>query len=228
MGQPSISRAVDHALKGAPACWLSPQAPFAANISCNHSCAHRLADDDFFNLQDTTIARARPAYITSIPAVAQARGHPPACLGNSARLLSSSGMRPLFSCQRQCETLAACNPAAHPNLTFRARIPEAFKICLAMVARLQPPSSPGHVEVQVPVADLTRASDGSVPAVPMYYLPRGELANATASAGLRFRMLRSNQSSYVNELSHLAYFVAQAALGNKRCSPGCAFALLVP
>ena len=54
-------------------CLPLPQVPFAANISCNHSCAHRLADDDFLNLQDSSIARARPAYITSIPAVAQAR-----------------------------------------------------------------------------------------------------------------------------------------------------------
>lgn len=48
----------------------------------------------------------------------------------------------------------------------------------------------------------------------------GELANATGAQGLRFRLLRSNSTAYVNQLSRFYYVLGQIALGNKRCSPG--------
>ena len=74
--------------------------------------------------------------------------------------------------------------------------------------------------MQVPVADLGRSPNGSVLAAPMVYIPANAIANTTTEYGLRFRILKENSTSYINELSRLYYYVSQIALGNKRCSPG--------
>ena len=74
--------------------------------------------------------------------------------------------------------------------------------------------------MQVPVADLGKSPNGSVLAAPMVYIPANAIANTTTEYGLRFRILKENSTSYINELSRLYYYVSQIALGNKRCSPG--------
>lgn len=72
----------------------------------------------------------------------------------------------------------------------------------------------------MPIADLGRAANGSVLAAPMVYVPNNALANSTTEYGLRFRILKENSTSYINEMSRLYYYVSQMALGSKRCSPG--------
>ena len=54
----------------------------------------------------------------------------------------------------------------------------------------------------------------------MVYVPNNALANSTTEYGLRFRILKENSTSYINEMSRLYYYVSQMALGSKRCSPG--------
>lgn len=75
----------------------------------------------------------------------------------------------------------------------------------------------------MPVADLDRAANGSVLAAPLVYIPPNEVANSTTERGLRFHMLRSNSTAYINELVRLYYYTAQIALGSKACSAGCAY-----
>lgn len=72
----------------------------------------------------------------------------------------------------------------------------------------------------MPIADYDKAADGSQIAAPLYFIPPSEIANSTTERGLRFHLLASNTSSYINELTRLYYYVAQIALGSKRCSAG--------
>ena len=54
----------------------------------------------------------------------------------------------------------------------------------------------------------------------MVFIPNSALANTTTEYGLRFRILKENSTSYINELSRLYYYVSQIAVGNRRCAPG--------
>ena len=45
--------------------WVRVQVPFQNNATCNRSCVYKLVDNAYFNLEDSYIARARPAYITT-------------------------------------------------------------------------------------------------------------------------------------------------------------------
>ncbi len=74
--------------------------------------------------------------------------------------------------------------------------------------------------LQEPIADLSKAANGSVLAAPLVYIPANEVANTTTERGLRFQILRSNSTSYINELVRMYYYTAQIALGNKGCSAG--------
>jgi len=74
--------------------------------------------------------------------------------------------------------------------------------------------------LQVPVADLNIAPNGSVLAAPVVYIPNNALANSTTEYGLRFHILKENTTAYINELTRMYYYVSQIALGSKRCSPG--------
>lgn len=73
---------------------------------------------------------------------------------------------------------------------------------------------------QEPIADLGKAANGSALAAPLLYIPSNEVANSTTERGLRFQMLRSNTTSFINELVRLYYTTSQVALGNKACSAG--------
>ncbi|CAL8470071.1 g9613 [Coccomyxa elongata] len=44
--------------------------PFQNNATCNRTCVYKLVDNDYFNLEDSYIARARPAYIATDPSLA--------------------------------------------------------------------------------------------------------------------------------------------------------------
>lgn len=49
------------------------QVPFQNNATCNRSCVYKLVDNAYFNLEDSYIARARPAYITTDESLAKVR-----------------------------------------------------------------------------------------------------------------------------------------------------------
>lgn len=49
------------------------QMPFQNNATCNRTCVYKLVDNDYFNLEDSYIARARPAYIATDPSLAMVR-----------------------------------------------------------------------------------------------------------------------------------------------------------
>lgn len=53
--------------------WACLQVPFQSNVTCNRTCVYRLVDDAYFNLEETYIARARPAYITTDASLVQVR-----------------------------------------------------------------------------------------------------------------------------------------------------------
>lgn len=44
--------------------------PFTTNVTCNRTCAYKLAEDTYFSLADGGMAQARPAYITYYPSIA--------------------------------------------------------------------------------------------------------------------------------------------------------------
>lgn len=46
------------------------QVPFSTNVTCNHTCAYKLTEDTYLGLADSTLAQARPAYITYYPSIA--------------------------------------------------------------------------------------------------------------------------------------------------------------
>jgi tRNA(Ile)-lysidine synthase TilS/MesJ len=74
--------------------------------------------------------------------------------------------------------------------------------------------------LQVPIADLDKAPNGSQLAAPMYFIPPNEISNTTTERGLRFHILKSNTTSYINELLRMYYYASQIALGSKHCSAG--------
>lgn len=41
------------------------QVPFQNNATCNRTCVYKVVDNAYFNLEDSYIARARPAYVTT-------------------------------------------------------------------------------------------------------------------------------------------------------------------
>ncbi len=46
---------------------------FQNNATCNRTCVYKLMDNDYFNLEDSYIARARPAYVATDPSLAMVR-----------------------------------------------------------------------------------------------------------------------------------------------------------
>ncbi len=49
------------------------QVPFQNNATCNRTCVYKLVDNAYFNVEDSYIARARPAYVTTDEAYAKVR-----------------------------------------------------------------------------------------------------------------------------------------------------------
>lgn len=205
------------------------QIPFQNNATCNRTCVYKLVDNDYFNLEDSYIARARPAYIATDPSLAMVRACP-----SSAHTSHTVAGTLTHTSNQSGQHLGpwACHVARHNHSAVSASARQVggyplkgpYLIIRLSLIRTRPTSTWCTSDVvsvmQVPIADLDKATNGSVLAAPLLYIPSNEVANSTTERGLRFHMLRANTTSYINELVRMYYYTAQVALGNKACSAG--------